>query len=281
MAGGAAGGGRSGAATRRYSRSKVPRLRWTSELHHSFVRAVDCLGGQDKATPKLILQLMDVRGLTIAHVKSHLQMYRSSWHDTGKKEMMQPQLVHLKHSFTVDEGGPKEFMCPPMKRAKVGTEVTEAAATLESMQGNSDMGALGTAHCGDDYMQAMAMGRRRISEGLGWQRDAVASTLQELGFWVRGSEPFKVHQISRPIPDHLSPVMRQLYSKDINFENRRFLFSSATRGEAASVSSWPSEGSCVLSSPSSMSFSGCSGPSGGCFAGQRLNLDLSLSICGS
>jgi hypothetical protein len=45
---GGAGGGRNGAATtRRYNRSTVPRLRWTSELHRSFVRAVDCLGGQD------------------------------------------------------------------------------------------------------------------------------------------------------------------------------------------------------------------------------------------
>lgn len=44
---GGAGGGRNGAATRQYNRSKVPRLRWTSELHRNFVRAVDCLGGQD------------------------------------------------------------------------------------------------------------------------------------------------------------------------------------------------------------------------------------------
>ncbi|XP_075665898.1 uncharacterized protein LOC142635656 [Castanea sativa] len=81
---------------RPYVRSKMPRLRWTPDLHLCFVHAVERLGGEDRATPKMVLQIMNVNGLTLSHVKSHLQMYRSMKHEqmlegseTAKNEKMQ------------------------------------------------------------------------------------------------------------------------------------------------------------------------------------------------
>jgi SHAQKYF class myb-like DNA-binding protein len=53
-----------------------PRLRWTEQLHEQFVHAVSQLGGADRATPKSVLRAMGVPGLTLYHLKSHLQKYR-------------------------------------------------------------------------------------------------------------------------------------------------------------------------------------------------------------
>ncbi|KAL3336893.1 hypothetical protein AABB24_029533 [Solanum stoloniferum] len=53
-----------------------PRLKWTPDLHQRFVDAVSQLGGPDKATPKSLMRVMNIHGLTLYHLKSHLQKYR-------------------------------------------------------------------------------------------------------------------------------------------------------------------------------------------------------------
>ncbi|KAM7263880.1 hypothetical protein ACFE04_001563 [Oxalis oulophora] len=84
---------------RPYVRSKMPRLRWTPDLHLHFVRAIERLGGQERATPKMVLQLMNIKGLSISHVKSHLQMYRS-------KKIEDPT---QDHRHLVESGDPKIY----------------------------------------------------------------------------------------------------------------------------------------------------------------------------
>uniref|UniRef100_A0A7N0VKE0 HTH myb-type domain-containing protein n=1 Tax=Kalanchoe fedtschenkoi TaxID=63787 RepID=A0A7N0VKE0_KALFE len=89
------------------------RMRWTPELHEAFVEAVNQLGGGERATPKGVLKLMKVEGLTIYHVKSHLQKYRTARYRPDPSEATSQRNVTPIEDFSSLD-------------LKTGIEITEA-----------------------------------------------------------------------------------------------------------------------------------------------------------
>ncbi|KAM3392241.1 hypothetical protein ACQJBY_013399 [Aegilops geniculata] len=97
--GAAAAGGDSGLIL---STDAKPRLKWTPELHERFADAVKKLGGPDKATPKAIMRVMGIPGLTLYHLKSHLQKFR-----LGKNLQAQANAAHAKNVYGFGTGTDK------------------------------------------------------------------------------------------------------------------------------------------------------------------------------
>ncbi|XP_042467408.1 myb-related protein 1-like isoform X1 [Zingiber officinale] len=91
-----------------------PRLKWTPELHERFIDAVNQLGGEDEATPKTIIRLMGIPGLTLYHLKSHLQKYRLS-----KNLQAQTSTGSMKNFFGEDNGSATNIMAPVNKTMQI------------------------------------------------------------------------------------------------------------------------------------------------------------------
>uniref|UniRef100_A0A7N0RFB6 Myb-like domain-containing protein n=1 Tax=Kalanchoe fedtschenkoi TaxID=63787 RepID=A0A7N0RFB6_KALFE len=136
--------GSNGLTVRPYVRSAAPRMRWTRELHDAFELAVQRLGGEERATPKMIMQLMDVKGLTISHVKSHLQMYRGVKHERMIRDALRSGREIRRHHHALDY---KDFFsygsgagCEPEagswseEKGRKGSGVTSEECLSESNQ---------------------------------------------------------------------------------------------------------------------------------------------------
>ncbi|XP_020084698.1 uncharacterized protein LOC109707663 isoform X2 [Ananas comosus] len=302
--------GKSTGAVRQYIRSKVPRLRWTPDLHQCFVHAIERLGGQDKATPKLVLQLMDVKGLTISHVKSHLQMYRSMRNDMGRKEKQENK--HLSEDNggggddddddddgddDDDDDGPcpsskptreflSPFLCPalPPKRSRIS-------------QGRCEK-IWNSSYCSGNYMQSVAFERKIKEESfIRWHRyaneflakchDHPSKHLKlALGRVVHESHSSEGNKQNDHQPSSSGKFISEesyvnaaerVVKRENTYDCSLSLSLSVDPNYRSTNTSSASECSSTVSSASRRSFAGSS-----CYSdGRGINLDLSMSICGS
>ncbi|KAL9175668.1 hypothetical protein ABFS82_02G126300 [Erythranthe guttata] len=120
-------------------KNKKTRVKWTRELHDKFTRCVELLGGSKNATPKGILNLMKCDGLTIFHVKSHLQKYRVAQVISEARKADAMQHVDTKRSVQIEEALRQQrdfqkLLCKQLEnQKKLQLRIEEQAKQLRAM----------------------------------------------------------------------------------------------------------------------------------------------------
>ncbi|KAI3703723.1 hypothetical protein L1987_73917 [Smallanthus sonchifolius] len=166
-----------------------PRLRWTVELHERFVDAVAQLGGPDKATPKTIMRVMGVKGLTLYHLKSHLQKFRlgkqphKEFNDHSMKNNERASALELQINSNASSSGMtglsmNEMQIEVQKRIHEQLEVQRHLQLRIEAQGKYMQSILEKACqtlAGDQSMAAAAAGGYN-NNGIGMNMNINAST---------------------------------------------------------------------------------------------------------
>ncbi|OVA09822.1 SANT/Myb domain [Macleaya cordata] len=106
-----------------------PRLKWTAELHRRFVEAVIQLGGAEKATPKSLMRVMCIPGLTLYHLKSHLQKYR-----IGKNQQSETYNDNLQEEVDYRELEIRGDHINGEVMGRPGTQIDESLQIAQALQ---------------------------------------------------------------------------------------------------------------------------------------------------
>ncbi|CAH8353579.1 unnamed protein product [Eruca vesicaria subsp. sativa] len=110
-----------------------PRLRWTAELHEKFVEAVTELGGPEKATPKTLMRSMGVKGLTLYHLKSHLQKFRQGRQACKESTEISKDASCIGESQDTGSSSPSSLRLAAQEQNE-GLQVTEALRAQMEVQ---------------------------------------------------------------------------------------------------------------------------------------------------
>ncbi|XP_031504914.1 putative Myb family transcription factor At1g14600 isoform X3 [Nymphaea colorata] len=267
---------------RQYIRSKTPRLQWTPDLHRCFVEAIDHLGGHRKATPKLVLQMMGLKGLKISHVKSHLQMYRSS------KNGMKAETQITKRPFRYDNGHESELSSETSRNFNFMHDYSHHGCSLnrweeencdDLVSKRTPWTALetlkGNINC--DYFKGRSSGNRREQEN---------NEAEQLTYMANPSNISKLIKTELKREDWLeAPPLSSISSSFVGSEAKTKQVEAIDRCELSLPGFWRRAGSSsTIDTSEVMSLFPiikCMDGTNSASDEREINLDLSISIPGS